>query len=110
MKVASFVLSMTCALALGLAATPFALADYNGTKPPVYVKDSPITAKVKSALDHEKKGMHWGRIVVKTDDQNNVWLSGLVTTQEEADRAKAIAAGTEGVAAVKSDIQVKAND
>ena len=110
MELVASLFTLLFALSLGVAGAPLAYADYNGTRPPVYVADSPIAARVISNLAQEKKGGHWGRIVVKIDDQNIVWLSGLVTTQDEAERARKIAAGTEGVSSVQSDIQVKAND
>jgi len=74
--------------------------------PQAFVKDSVITTKVKSKLaaEHMKT---LADIHVDTDDNGIVWLRGNTTSQEDADRAVAIARGTEGVKDVHSDITVQ---
>lgn len=71
-----------------------------------YVKDSVITTKVKAKLAAEKISS-LARIKVDTDRNGKVVLSGTVNSQEEADKALAIAQGTEGVTSVSSNLQVK---
>jgi len=71
-----------------------------------YVKDSTITAKIKTKLAAEQI-TSVTQIKVDTDNQGVVWLSGVAKSQEEADKAVSIAQGTEGVKAVKNNIQVQ---
>lgn len=78
----------------------------SGTRPMTYVKDSVITTKVKAKLASEKMSS-LAHIKVETDNKGLVVLSGNVKTQEDADKAVAIARATEGVTSVKSDLQVK---
>lgn len=70
-----------------------------------FVKDSAITAAVKSKLaaNHLASTTQWR---VDTDGNGVVWLSGTTRTQEAADRAVEIARTTEGVSWVKSSIEV----
>lgn len=81
-----------------------------GRKHPVgWVKDSVITTKIKTRLAAEHI-TSLGRIHVDTDNNGVVWLSGSARTKEAAEKAVAIAAGTEGVKSVKSEIRIKKDD
>lgn len=91
------------------AAAHAADADSDRTHPMTFVKDSAITTKVKAKLADEKMSS-LAHIHVDTDNKGEVFLSGTVKTQEEADKAAAIARGTEGVTAVKSSIRVSKED
>ncbi|HEX7455350.1 MAG TPA: BON domain-containing protein [Gallionella sp.] len=83
--------------------------DTDRTHPKTFVKDSVITTKVKAKLAEEKIGS-LAHIKVDTHSKGAVVLSGKVKTQEEADKAVAIARETEGVTSVKSKIQIKKED
>ena len=84
-------------------------SDTDRSHPAAFVKDSAITTKIKASLaaDHITS---MGRIHVDTDKDGVVWLSGSARTQEAADKAEAIARGTEGVKAVHSHIKIKKDD
>lgn len=83
--------------------------DTDRTHPMTYVKDSVVTTKVKSKLAaaHIKSLLH---VKVDTDNKGIVVLSGNVRSQEEADKAVAIAQGTEGVTSVTNKLQIKKDD
>ena len=70
-----------------------------------FVKDSVITAKIKTELAKDKtvSAMH---IKVDTDDMGAVQLSGTAKTQAEADRAVEIARGVKGVSSVDNKITI----
>lgn len=74
--------------------------------PMTFVKDSVITAKIKARLATEKISS-LARIRVDTTQQGVVMLRGTVKTQEEADRAAAIAREIEGVTSVTNQIQLR---
>lgn len=97
------VFSIFVSLGLMLAPT-FAVADESNAV--TYVKDSVITAKIKTkiAADMPKTAT---KLKVDTDDSGQVWLHGVVDSADEADQAVEIARSTEGVKAVKSEIVVK---
>ena len=84
-------------------------SDADRSHPEAYVKDSAITTKVKTKLAAEHI-TSLGNIHVDTDANGVVWLHGTAHTQEAADRAIAIARGTEGVKSVNSKITVKKDD
>jgi len=94
-------------VAAGVACMPLAFGDDAGDHH--YVKDSVITTKVKtkllakhmSTLDHVK---------VDTDEGGVVWLSGTVPTRDAKDVAVMIAKDTDGVKAVKDNIEVVPRD
>ncbi len=71
-----------------------------------FVKDSAITAKIKTRLAEEHI-TSLGRIHVDTDRDGAVWLSGSARTQEAIDKAGSIAADTEHVTAVHNHIRLK---
>jgi hyperosmotically inducible protein len=93
-----------------LLGTMTAMAYDQGTTdrshPKAFVKDSAITAKIKTQLaeDHLTS---LAKIHVDTDDDGIVWLKGSTASREAADRAVAIARATEHVKDVHSDIVVK---
>ena len=74
-----------------------------------YVKDSAITAKIKTKLAAEHM-MSLGRIHVDTDKDGVVWLTGTAHTQEAIDKAISIARETEHVKSVHSDLTIKKDD
>jgi len=102
-------LAASCIVIATLLA-PFAAhaedSDSDRTHPTTFVKDSAITAKIKTKLAAEKLSS-LAHIKVDTDAKGAVFLSGKARTQEEADKAASIAHGTEGVTSVKNTIQIK---
>ena len=99
---------MASALILPLCA----FADMQGTvenagqSAKTFIKDSVITAKIKTNLAKENFSST-SDLKVETDAQGYVWLHGSAESDAEAARAVEIARQTEGVTAVKSDIIVK---
>ena len=92
---------------------PVAMADDNPgdsdtSHAGAYVKDSVITAKVKSKLaaKHMDTLTH---IQVDTDNRGVVWLSGKAPTQDASDLAAMIAKDTDGVTSVHNKIVVAGN-
>jgi len=80
-------------------------ADADRSNANAYVKDSVITTKVKAKLAGEHLGS-LANVRVDTDKDGVVFLSGSVRTQEEANRAVAVARETEGVRSVNSKLTV----
>jgi hyperosmotically inducible periplasmic protein len=74
--------------------------------PVAFVKDSVITTKIKAKLAEEHpeslKNIH-----VDTDANGEVWLSGTVSSRDEAKQVVTIARNTEGVKAVSSELRVQ---
>ena len=103
-------LAMTCVLFGALLGSAAAIAGDDtkavGTSTAVFVKDSAITAKIKTKLaaDHLTS---LGRIHVDTDENGVVWLSGRAPTQDASDLAAMIVKNTEGVNSVHNDIAVE---
>ena len=87
----------------------FADSDTDRSNPEAFVKDSAITTKIKAKLtaDHMSS---LAKIHVDTDKNGVVYLSGTVESQTTAANAIAIAKATEGVKAVRSNIQVAKED
>ena len=83
--------------------------DSDRSHPKTFVKDSVITTKIKSKLAAEHPAS-MARIHVDTDDHGVVWLSGRVRSEEQRERAVAIARDTEGVTAVKNHLHIKKDD
>lgn len=81
-------------------------ADLDRNKPKSFVKDSAITAKIKTKLASEHISS-LGRIHVDTDANGVVWLSGDAKSKEEINRVVDIARGTEHVVSVKNHLKVK---
>lgn len=69
------------------------------------IKDSMITAKIKTAMARDKQ-VSALNIKVDTDDKGVVTLSGKAKSQAEADKAVALARSVEGVVSVQNNIQV----
>jgi hyperosmotically inducible protein len=86
-----------------------ALAQDSDVHPKAFVKDSAITAKIKSKLaaEHLSSLTH---IRVDTDRDGVVWLGGTAPTRDARDYAVEVARNTEGVADVKSSLQVRKED
>src|SRR5262249_3390139 len=83
--------------------------DSDRDHPKAFVKDSAITAKVKSKLAAE----HFGSVAqihVDTDANGVVVLSGYARSQAQIDKAVAIARDTEHVRAVKNELTIKKDD
>lgn len=80
-------------------------SDTDRSNAKTYVKDSVITAKVKTKLAKESVASA-AHIKVDTDNNGVVWLSGTARTKAEVDEAVTIATATEGVTSVKSNIKI----
>ena len=107
-----FKLGTACFVMGTLLASTAAFAedsDKDRTHPMTFVKDSVITTKVKAKLADEKMSS-LAMVKVDTDRKGAVVLSGKVRSQEEADKAVAIAHETEGVTSVKSKLTIKKDD
>ena len=102
-------LATTCFL-IGSVLAPVAAyaadSDMNRTNAKTFVKDSVITTKIKTKLAAEHLGSA-KHIKVDTDKNGVVWMSGTANSQEEADKAVALAQNTEGVKSVNSHIKVR---
>jgi hyperosmotically inducible protein len=83
--------------------------DADRSHPTAFVKDSAITAKIKSKLAAEHI-TSVGRIHVDTDANGIVYLSGTARSQEAIDKAISIARGTEHVVSVKNSLTIKKDD
>ena len=83
--------------------------DADRSHPKTFVKDSAITTKIKSKLAAQHLTSA-ARIHVDTDAGGVVWLSGTARSQDEIDKAIAIARDTEHVVAVKSELIIKKDD
>ena len=106
---------MNCKLAtaffvIGSVVTPMtafaADSDTDRSQVGNYIKDSVITTKIKAKLAEEHLGS-MDHIKVDTDKSGIVWMSGTANTQEEVNRAVAIAKSTEGVKSVNSKLTVQ---
>ena len=84
-------------------------SDADRSHPSNYVKDSAITAKIKTKLaaEHLTSVAH---IHVDTDKDGIVWLTGTAHSQEAVDKAVSIARETEHVKSVHNDLSVKKDD
>jgi len=82
--------------------------DKDRAHPKTFVKDSAITTKIKAKLAAEKLSSV-AKIHVDTDANGVVWLSGTAKSQEQIDKAIAIARATDNVRDVKSSLKVKAD-
>lgn len=84
-------------------------SDADRAHPGVFVKDSAITAKIKTKLAAEHI-TSVGHIHVDTDKDGIVWLTGTTRTQEAADKAVEIARETEHVKSVHSNLTIRVDD
>jgi hyperosmotically inducible periplasmic protein len=104
---------LACLVSSTLFGSVVALAagdsDADRSHPKAFVKDSAITAKIKTKLAAEHI-TSLGRIHVDTDENGVVWLSGHARTQEAIEKAGSIAGETEGVKSVHNNIKVKKDD
>ena len=91
---------------LAPVATYAADSDKDRSTPATFVKDSVITTKIKTKLAAEHLGST-KHIKVDTDMNGVVWMSGTTNSQDEIDKAVAIARNTEGVKSVNSDLKVQ---
>jgi hyperosmotically inducible protein len=102
-------LATTC-FVIGTVLAPMAAyaadSDTDRNKPATFVKDSVITTKIKTKLAAEHLGSA-KHISVDTDRDGVVWMTGTANSQEEVNKAVAIAKNTEGVKMVKSDLKVQ---
>ena len=102
-------LATTC-FVIGTVLAPFgayaADSDTGRSKPATFVKDSVITTKIKTKLAAEHLGSA-KHIRVDTDKNGVVWMTGTANSQDEADKAVALARDTEGVKSVTSHIKVR---
>ena len=102
-------LATTC-FVIGTVLAPVAAyaadSDTDRSKPAAFVKDSAITTKIKTKLaaEHLASAKH---VKVDTDMNGVVWMTGTANSQEEVDKAVAIARNTEGVKSVHSDLKVQ---
>jgi hyperosmotically inducible periplasmic protein len=101
---------LACLVSGTLLGSAVALAaddsDSDRSHPKAFVKDSAITAKIKTKLAAEHI-TSLGRIHVDTDANGVVWLSGHARSQEAIDKAVSIARDTDGVKSVHSSIKIK---
>jgi hyperosmotically inducible periplasmic protein len=97
------------ALLVGPAVVLAEDTDADRSHPVAFVKDSAITAKIKTKLaaDHITSV---GRIHVDTDMNGVVWLTGSARSQEAIDHAVAVSRGTEHVKSVHNDLVIKKDD
>jgi hyperosmotically inducible protein len=102
-------LATTC-FVIGSVLAPVAAyaadSDTDRSKPTHFVKDSVITTQIKTKLAAEHLGSA-KHIKVDTDRNGVVWMTGTANSQEEAEKAVAIARDTEGVKSVTSQIKVR---
>jgi hyperosmotically inducible protein len=99
----------TCLLAAALVlpiAGYAADGDKDRSSPKVFVKDSVITAKVKTELAEEKLSS-LVKIKVDTDNTGEVSLSGTAANQAAIDRAVVITRAVKGVTSVQNDIKIQ---
>src|ERR1700692_4571241 len=105
-------LAITCAL-VGALLAPVVIysddADMDRSHPKAFVKDSAITAKIKSKLAAQHLTSA-ARIHVDTDADGIVWLSGTARSQAEINKAVSIARHTEHVVSVKNELTIKVDD
>ena len=97
---------VTACIAIATLYAPVGVQAAEGDSAKTIVKDSVITTKVKAKLAEDKVSS-LVNIKVDTDAKGVVVLGGTAKTQEQADKAVALARATEGVTSVTSTIVVK---
>lgn len=105
-------LAVTALIVAAFTAPTLALAqdrDANRDQPKTFVKDSVITTKIKAKLATERLSS-LAKIHVDTEENGKVWLSGSANSQEQIDKAVAIARATDNVSAVENRLTVKKDD
>jgi hyperosmotically inducible protein len=106
LALASFIVSGLLVPVLGYSADD---QDRDREHPQAFVKDSAITAKVKSKLAAEHIES-LAQIHVDTDANGIVVLRGTARSQEQINKAVSIARNTEDVRGVKNELIVKKDD
>ncbi len=106
-KLRTAIFIVSAAVAAPFAASAADSTPMSESKPVRAVKDSVITAKVKSKLAAEHEG-YTKSVSVKTTAAGVVTLTGTALTKEEADKAETIAKSTDGVTSVINNIKVTA--
>ena len=96
------------ALMLPIAGYTASDGDTDRSSPSAFVKDSAITATIKTKLAEEKMSS-LVRINVDTDAKGKVVLGGTAPSQSAVDKAVSIARSVKGVTSVQNNIQVKAD-
>ena len=102
---------ITCAFlapVIGHAADDKA-TDTDRAHPKAFVKDSAITTAIKTKLAAEHLGS-LAKIHVDTDASGVVKLTGTARSQEEIDKAVAIASKTKNVRSVTNELTIKKDD
>jgi hyperosmotically inducible protein len=100
-------ISLTPALSLATEA-PATQGTMDRSHPGTFVKDSAITAKIKTKLAAEHLSS-LEKIHVDTDADGKVYLSGTAPSQADIDKAVSIAQSTEHVVGVQNDLTVHAD-
>ena len=83
--------------------------DADRAHPKAFVKDSAITTAVKTRLAAEHLGS-LPKIHVDTDANGVVTLSGTARSQEDIDKAAAIASNNKNVRAVNNELTIRKDD
>ena len=83
--------------------------DKDRAHPKAFVKDSAITTAVKTKLAAEHLGS-LAKIHVDTDANGAVTLRGTARSQEDIDKAVAIASKTKNVRSVNNELTIKKDD
>ncbi len=109
MKTRFAITCLICGMLLGPALALAQDSNSDRSHPKAFVKDSAITAKIKSKLAAEHI-TSLARIHVDTDKDGVVWLSGTARTQEAIDKAVSIARDTDGVKDVHNRLKIKKDD
>ena len=103
LAIAGLILGALLVPAAGFAADD---TDKNRDQPKTFVKDSATTTRIKAKLAAEHFGS-LAKIHVDTTSKGIVTLTGTAGSQEEVDKAVAIARGTEHVRGVKNRLKIK---
>jgi len=103
--------AITCAVVGLLVGSAAATASESSDSlhPITFVKDSAVTALIKTELAAEHL-TSLEQIHVETDKDGVVWLSGTVSSQKAADKAVAVAHDTERVTTVHSELRIQSRD
>lgn len=84
------------------------MTGYSADSPKTFVKDSVITAKIKSELAEEKLSS-LVKIGVDTTDKGVVVLTGNARNQAAVDKAVSIAKAVKGVTSVENNLKIVAD-
>src|SRR2546427_12415440 len=100
---------ITCAFLTPLIGHAADDQDKDRAHPKAFIKDSATTTAVKTKLAAEHLGS-LAKIHVDTDANGVVTLSGTARSQEEIDKAVAIASKTKNVRSVNNELTIKKDD